>query len=123
MKDSYSNKDRCLRGPEQAPMARFKLHLTCLSFFILTLMFSGRFSSHSDSSLKPGQVTQTFDASYRSRSASHKVIVRANEPGLRDSILAEGGAMVEDYGAFMLMSAPDTSAGNVSLQSVAGSAV
>jgi subtilisin family serine protease len=121
--DSYANKNRCLRASEHAPMARFKLNLTCLSFFILAIMFSGPFSSRSDSTSVQIQKPHIFDSSYRSRSSNHKVIVRATEPELRDTILAEGGAVVEDYGAFVLMSAPDTSAAMVMLQSPAGSEV
>ncbi|HEX8091485.1 MAG TPA: hypothetical protein VF762_21710, partial [Blastocatellia bacterium] len=104
-------------------MARFKLHLICVSFFILALMFSSRSSSHSDSS--PGRSPRSLglDSSYHSRSTTHKVIVQADERELRDSILAEGGATIEDYGAFALMSAPDAPADRVTLQSVSGSAV
>jgi hypothetical protein len=98
-------------------MARFKLHLTSVSFFILAIMFSGWFPSHSDSSRERGRHNPVFDASYRSPSTTHKVIVQASEPQLRDSILAEGGTVIEDYGAFTLMSAPDATASRVSLQS------
>jgi len=73
--------------------------------------------------LKRSQPSPIFDASYRSRSSNHKVIVQASEPELRDSILAEGGSVIEDYGAFTLMSAPDVSASKVSLLSVSGSTV
>lgn len=104
-------------------MARFKLHLTCVSFFILVVMFSGRLSSHSDSSRDRNRRPPVFDSSYRSQSARHKVIVQANDRELHDSILAEGGSVIEDYGAFALMSAPDTSADRVSIQSVSGSTV
>jgi hypothetical protein len=104
-------------------MARFKLHLTTVSFFILALMFSGWFPSHSDSSRERNQRSPVFDATYRSKSTTHKVIVQANERELRDSILAEGGTTIEDYGAFTLMSAPDAPASLVGLQSVYGSTV
>ncbi|HEX8184812.1 MAG TPA: S8 family serine peptidase, partial [Blastocatellia bacterium] len=104
-------------------MARFKLHLTCASFFILALIFSGQFSTHSDSSRAGGKPSPIFDASYRSRSSNHKVIVQAGEPELRNSILSEGGSVIEDYGAFALMSAPGTIANRASFQSVSGSAI
>ena len=104
-------------------MARFRSHLTTITFFILAIMFSGWSASRSDSSRERSRLAPIFDASYRSPSAAHKVIVQANEVGMRDSILAEGGSVIEDYGAFTLMSAPDSSANRVSLQSVSGSTV
>lgn len=85
-------------------------------------MFAGKFGAHSDSS-GPRKNRPVFDASYRSRSSSHKVIVQANEPGLRDSILAEGGSVIEDYGGFVLMNAPRDAADRVIVQSSAGSSV
>jgi hypothetical protein len=85
-------------------------------------MFVGKFGAHSDSSEQRNN-RRVLDASYRSRSTNHKVIVQANEPDLRDSILAEGGSIIEDYGAFVLMSAPQHAADRVSVQSAAGSSV
>jgi len=87
-------------------------------------MFVGKFGAHSDSSESEQRNNRpAFDASYRGRSSSHKVIVQASEPELRDSILAEGGSIIEDYGAFVLMSAPREEADRVSLQSASGSSV
>jgi hypothetical protein len=51
------------------------------------------------------------------------VIVQSTEPALRDSILADGGTVVEDYGAFVLMRASEVSADRVSLESTSGSSV
>jgi hypothetical protein len=85
-------------------------------------MNRGRFAAHSDSSA-PQNDRKVFDASYRSRSSHHKVVVQANEPELRDSILTEGGSLIEDYGGFALMSAPRNAADRVSIQSTAGSSV
>jgi hypothetical protein len=104
-------------------MARFKLHLICVSFFILALIFSARSSSHTDSSPGRAPGPLALDSSYRSRSTTHKVIVQASEWELRDAILAEGGATIEDYGAFALMNAPDAMAGRVGLRAASGSAV
>lgn len=104
-------------------MARhFYLHrITPLALFIFALMFVGKFGASSDSSVRKSR--PVFDASYRSSSSSHKVIVQASEPQLRESILAAGGSVLESYGAFDLMSAPGEAAENVSLQSAAGSSV
>ena len=86
-------------------------------------MFVGKFGAQSDSISKPSAQRPVFDASYRSHTDSHKVLVQAKEPELRDSIIADGGSVIEDYGAFLLMSAPGASAERVSLQSTAGSSV
>ena len=104
-------------------MARYvHLHrITAISLFILALMFVGKFGAHSDSSERNNR--PVFDASYRSHSTSHKVIVQANEPEVRDSILAEGGSIIEDYGAFILMNAPREAADRVALQSASDSGV
>jgi len=84
------------------------------------LIFVGRFGARSDSSEQQGH-RPVFDASYRSHSSTHKVIVQASEPELRDSILSEGGSIIEDYGAFALMSASREAADRVSTQSMSGS--
>ena len=103
-------------------MTRNFLRITPITLFVLALMFAGKFSVNSDSS-EHRNSRRVFDASYRSRSSKHKVIVQANEPELRDSILAEGGSIMEDYGAFVLMSSPGETADRVSTQSVSGSSV
>ncbi len=103
-------------------MARPILRITTIALFIFALMFAGKFGAHSDSSIGRGN-RPVFDASYRSHSAAHKVVVQANEPELRDSILSQGGSIIEDYGAFVLMSATRAAADGVSTQSVAGSSV
>jgi len=103
-------------------MIRHILRTTSILIFV-TLTFSvGHLSARSDSSsrLSPKPV---FDASYRSHSSTHKVIVQATEPALRDSILAAGGSVLEDYGAFALMQAPDNAAEQVAIESVSGSGV
>src|SRR5262249_48492766 len=52
-----------------------------------------------------------------------KVIVYAEESGLRDALLESGGQLVEDYGAFALMNAPQAAAEQVRAQSRAGSGI
>lgn len=104
-------------------MARFKFHFISITLFFLALIFAGRFPAHSDSSKNSKISRPVYDASYRSSSTAHKVIVQANERELRDSILREGGSIIADYGAFALMSAPGDTGNQVSLQSVSGSTV
>jgi Subtilase family/Bacterial Ig domain len=103
-------------------MARHVLRITTIALFVFALMFAGKFGAHSDSSTERGN-RPLFDASYRGHSATHKVVVQANERELRDSILSQGGSIIEDYGAFVLMSATGAAADGVSTQSVAGSSV
>jgi Subtilase family len=103
-------------------MARFNLHLTILSLFILALFFAGRLPAHSDSS-RPQAPPKVFDAAYRSSAATHKVIVQADDMALRASLLAGGAAVIEDYGSFLLMNVPERAAETVSTQSLNGSAV
>src|SRR5262245_29988470 len=104
-------------------MARYFHRLATITISIFAIMFVGKFGAQSDSSSKPSAQNPVFDASYRSHSASHKVLVQAKESELRDAIIADGGSVMEDYGSFLLMSAPDESAERVSLQSTAGSSV
>ena len=101
-------------------MARHLHRITPIALFVCALMFAGKFGAQTDSSEQRNR-RPVFDASYRSRSSSHKVVVQAREPELRDSILAEGGSVIEDYGAFVLMSAPREAADRVTLQSASGS--
>jgi hypothetical protein len=103
-------------------MSRFKLHLTVLSLFILALIFAGRLPAYSDSSSqKPPH--PVFDATYRSRTAMHKVIVQADDMALSGSMLSDGATVIEDYGSFVLMSVPERDAETVSTHSLTGSAV
>jgi hypothetical protein len=61
--------------------------------------------AHTDS-LKSKSKPSIIDASYRSQTGFHKVIVQANEHELRDTLLAEGGKVIADYESFMLMKVP-----------------
>ena len=101
-------------------MARHSLRIFPVALFLFALILTGKLTAHSDSSaLNSGQGAHrgVFDASYRSNSPTHKVVIQATETALRDSILAEGGSVVEDYGAFVLMKAPAASAYRVSVES------
>jgi len=102
-------------------MARPFLRLTTIALFLFALTFVGKFGARSDSSIVRAN-KRVFDTSYRSHSTTHKVIVQASEPELRDSILSQGGSIVEDYGAFLLMNASGATDG-VSTQSISGSSV
>src|SRR5437867_13280023 len=86
-------------------MARQFHRITPIALFIFALMFVGKFSAHSDSSAQRTH-RPVFDASYRSGSSNHKVIVQANEPDIRDAILAGGGSIMQGYGALVLTRAP-----------------
>lgn len=107
-------------------MARHSLRIFPIALFLFALILTGKFTAHSDSSTPHSRQPANrgvYDASYRSNSPAHKVVIQANEPALRDSILAEGGSIVEDYGAFVLMRAPASSADRVSIESTSGSSV
>ncbi|HKP84632.1 MAG TPA: S8 family serine peptidase [Blastocatellia bacterium] len=104
-------------------MARFKIHFISITLFIIALISAGRFPAHSDSPKESKPASPIYDASYRSPASAHKVIVQSNERELRDSILQAGGSIIEDYGAFALMSAPSEAANQVSIQSAVGSSV
>ncbi|MEK6302496.1 MAG: S8 family serine peptidase [Acidobacteriota bacterium] len=101
-------------------MSRKLFHFTSAAIFIFAILLAGRFPAHSDSSERASG--PVFDASYRSRTATHKVIVQAGEPELRDSILAQGGAVLAEYGGFELLAAPSDFANRLGVSS-AGSSV
>ncbi|MEK6323471.1 MAG: S8 family serine peptidase [Acidobacteriota bacterium] len=103
-------------------MARHFLRITAIALFVFALIFVGKSGAHSDSITRRSN-RPVFDTSYHSHLSTHKVVVQANEPELRDSILSEGGSIIEDYGAFTLMNAPRAAADRVSTQAVSGSSV
>lgn len=103
-------------------MARHSLRIIPVLLFLIALILTGKFTAHSDSS-NPPETRKLFDASYRSNSPTHKVVIQAGDTALRDSTLSEGGSIVEDYGAFVLMRAPAASADRVGVESTAGSSV
>jgi hypothetical protein len=102
-------------------MARTFIRLAILSILASVLLIAGRLPAHSDSSSTGSK--PVFDATYRSRSSSHKVIVYPDDAALREQVLNDGGELLEDYGAYALMRAPAQTAERVSLQSRAGSGV
>src|SRR5215213_4867296 len=102
-------------------MTRSFFHLTLVLLFLSALALVGRFPARSSSDSGAGPSSK--DQDYRSRSSSHKIIVHANEEELRDSVLADGGTVIEEYGGFSLMSASSETADSVALRSMSGSAV
>ncbi len=103
-------------------MSRFKLHILCVSVFVLALVSAGNLPARSDSAPRANPQPQ-FNSFYRSKTSAHKVIVYAGEQQLRDRLLAEGGSVIADYGAFALLDAPGQAAEMLSVASAAGSAV
>lgn len=107
-------------------MAKHSLRIIPAALFLFALILTGKFTAHSDSFTVHSEQSRrsgVFDASYRSNAPTHKVIVQASETGLRDSILADGGKLVEDYGAFALLMASNSSADRISIESTSGSGV
>jgi subtilisin family serine protease len=102
-------------------MSRLIFRLCFLIPLLIALFVAGHSPVHSDSSAT--RVKPAFDASYRSHTSTHKVIVNEDQPELRDSILSRGGELLEDYGGFALLSAPEDVTGEVSVQSRTGSSV
>jgi hypothetical protein len=64
-----------------------------------------------------------IDTAHRSKTPTHKLIVYAHEQELRDSLLAEGGEVVEDYGGFSLLRAPTQLVNTMSADSESAPAV
>src|SRR5262249_12663539 len=104
-------------------MSRFFLHLISTTLFITAIILAGQFHAHTDSVAEKSARRPVYDSSYRSRTPHHKVIVQAADHALRENILDAGGSIIEDYGAFALMSAPDSAVERVETQSAAGSLV
>jgi hypothetical protein len=98
------------------------VRLASIAVFASAVIFFGGLAASSKSASNHKARSLAIDTNYRSRAASHKVIVYANEQELRDLILAAGGSVIEEYGAFSLMNAPASAAEQVSAQS-AGSLV
>src|SRR5258708_24041406 len=101
-------------------MARLTIRLTSIILFTVFTLFAGIFAAHSDSSRLR---TPRSDASYRNPTDKHKVIVQAEDQDERDSLVAQGGALLEDYGAFSLVSAPLEPADRVTAESKFGSGI
>lgn len=84
-------------------------------------MFVGKQPARTDSLETEHAKQLVAEASYLSRSASHKVVVYAHEGELRQSLLAEGATLVEDYGGFSLLRVPSNTLKRVNLDSAQGS--
>jgi subtilisin family serine protease len=91
-------------------MNRFIVNLSLITVFISAIFLAGQFPAHTDSSKSSKSRPPVIDAKYRSRAAMHKVLVYSHEQELRNAILAKGGTLVEDYGAFALFQAPQEAA-------------
>jgi subtilisin family serine protease len=102
-------------------MTRFTLHLSLITVFISAIILAGQFPAHTDSSKFIYAKQPVIDVSYRSHLSSHKVIVYAHEQELRNAILAAGGTLVEDYGAFALLNAPQEATDYLTTQDTASS--
>jgi hypothetical protein len=88
-------------------MRRFIFRISSFAILLLAIAMIGLLPAQSDSS-KIQKKKPVIDSSYRSRASFHKAMVYADEHQLRDRILSAGGAVIEDYGAFALLSAPDS---------------
>jgi subtilisin family serine protease len=102
-------------------MTRFVLHLSLITLFISAIILTGQRPAHSDPQISAYTKPPVPDITYRSRASSHKVIVYAHEPQLRNAMLAAGGAVIEEYGAFALLKAPQEAADNLTSQDTASS--
>ncbi|HJZ67348.1 MAG TPA: hypothetical protein VKF81_04310, partial [Blastocatellia bacterium] len=103
-------------------MARLVLRIVPILLLVSFFISIGKRSAHSDSNVLHA-TRQSFDASYRSRSSNHKVLVQETDRELRESLISEGASIIEDYGAFVLMSAPAAAAERVSARPDSGSGV
>jgi hypothetical protein len=102
-------------------MTRFILHLSLITVFISAIILAGQLPAHTDSPKSSYLKPPVIDVSYRSPLSTHKVIVYAHEQELRNSILSAGGALLEDYGAFALFTAPQEAADHLTAQDTASS--
>lgn len=87
-------------------MSRIIFNLICVAVLALSIAFIGQMPAHTDSVKKSQSKPSIIDASYRSRTGFHKVIVQADEQELRNALLAEGGKVIADYNSFTLMKVP-----------------
>jgi len=102
-------------------MHRLVVRTSLFILSVVALLIAGRLPASSDSS--PVHKPANYDATYRSRVSKHKIIAYAEEPELRDSILNEGGRLLEDYGSFSLLEAPTATAERVKLLTKSGASV
>ncbi|HEY7545309.1 MAG TPA: S8 family serine peptidase, partial [Blastocatellia bacterium] len=83
-------------------MTRIIIRLSSIAILLSALTLIGLLPVRSDTGQKR---KPQADLSYRSRTATHKMIVYSTEQSLRDQILDEGGQIIEDYESFALMKA------------------
>ena len=102
-------------------MARFKFFLGSIAIFFFAVMFAGHLPAESSSSRPRAAEAPILSASYRSRTANHKIVAYTREE--QERILVEGGALIADYGAFSLLSAPAAASDFVAAQSGSSAAV
>ncbi len=98
-------------------MTRIIIRLSSIAILLSAIVFIGLLPVNSDTASKPQKPKPWADLSYRSRTATHKMIVYSREPSLRDQILAEGGSVIADYESFSLMKATSQSIDRISAQS------
>src|SRR5262245_47958015 len=87
-------------------MARYAFPAICLSAFLVSLSLIGGRPASTEARV-PAVTARA--ARYRSAQSQHKVIVDAHQAELREAILGSGGSVIEEYGGFTLLSAPDAS--------------
>ncbi|MBI3651916.1 MAG: S8 family serine peptidase [Acidobacteria bacterium] len=95
---------------------RLSLRLSLIPLFLCAIFLAGLSPAHSDSTPATDHTAPVINVAYRSHTALHKVIVYAHEGELRDSIMAAGGTLLEEYGAFALFAAPQEAADYLSAQ-------
>src|SRR6185295_16611264 len=98
-------------------MTRFALLLLTIVLFLSAILFTGYVPVESHASTFTATKSPVFDASYRSNTTFHKVIVQANDRKTRDDILAHGGSVIADYGAFALLKAPNETTESLTVES------
>ncbi|HET9530841.1 MAG TPA: S8 family serine peptidase, partial [Blastocatellia bacterium] len=97
-------------------MSRSTIRPAAIATLVLVLAFIGLLPARSDSQ-KPGRIEPVADASYRSKSGVHKVVVSKRDQALGDSILAQGGSVIAEYEGFSLLSLPSPALDQMRLES------
>lgn len=97
-------------------MTRIIIRLSSIAILLSAVVLIGLLPAHSDTDAKPQKRKPQADVSYRSRTATHKMIVYSREQSLRNQILAEGGSVIADYESFSLMKAATQSMDRISAQ-------
>ncbi|HSE97180.1 MAG TPA: hypothetical protein VLD57_02845, partial [Blastocatellia bacterium] len=98
-------------------MSRITLRLSAISILVLGISYIGLLPASTDSSKQTDRKAPVIDASYRSRTGFHKVILYNDDQARRDSILAAGGRVLAEYESFSLMAVPSAGFNRMSLDS------